>query len=327
MKKYILIAMLSVAIAQNTNQEIITFESANPFSFEEIIVHLDDQDTQEVFGTLTLPDNYDPDTKYPLIIGVAGSLNWGTHHLEYLKMYQEMGFATFQLQSFDSRGIQSTVGSQIEVTTAMVILDAYRALETLSTHPNVDTNRAGITGWSLGGGVSLYSAWLPLINAINGGEFMFAAHLPIYPGCLIYPHPAELMQFSDAPIHILIGELDDWVPAAACTELLDKIDASGLPVNIDITIYENAHHSFDRTTEVAVKEKGYTLGDCRFRMNEEGTLFLSEYWKIRINTPTRQKLALLTCAGRGPSFGGNAEARKQSFEFSAEFFTNHLLNK
>ncbi len=85
MKKYILIAMLSVAIAQNTNQEIITFESANPFSFEEIIVHLDDQDTQEVFGTLTLPDNYDPDTKYPLIIGVAGSLNWGTHHLEYLK--------------------------------------------------------------------------------------------------------------------------------------------------------------------------------------------------------------------------------------------------
>ena len=128
MKKYILIAMLSVAIAQNTNQEIITFESANPFSFEEIIVHLDDQDTQEVFGTLTLPDNYDTDTKYPLIIGVAGSLNWGTHHLEYLKMYQEMGFATFQLQSFDSRGIQSTVGSQIEVTTAMVILDAYRAL-------------------------------------------------------------------------------------------------------------------------------------------------------------------------------------------------------
>ena len=71
MKKYILIAMLSVAIAQNTNQEIITFESANPFSFEEIIVHLDDQDTQEVFGILTLPDNYDTDTKYPLIVGVA----------------------------------------------------------------------------------------------------------------------------------------------------------------------------------------------------------------------------------------------------------------
>ena len=324
MIRYIFIVMLSVVIAQETNKETITFNSANPFSFEEIIMDLDNQEAQEVFGILTLPNNYNPDEKYPLIIGVAGSLNWGTHHLEYLKMYHEMGFATFQLQSFDSRDVQSTVGSQVEVTTAMVILDSYRALEALSTHPNIDTDRSGITGWSLGGGVSLYSAWLPLIDAINNREFMFAAHLPVYPGCMAYPYPNENMQFSTAPIHILIGELDNWVPAAACTELIDKIHASGLPHNIDITIYENAHHSFDRVSEVTVNEKGYTLGDCRFPMNEEGTLLLSEYWNIPINTPLRQKLALMTCAGRGPSMGGNAEAREQSFQFSAEFFTKYL---
>ena len=324
MIRYIFIVMLSFVIAQETNQETITFNSANPFSFEEIIMDLDNQEAQEVFGILTLPNNYNPDEKYPLIIGVAGSLNWGTHHLEYLKMYHEMGFATFQLQSFDSRDVQSTVGSQVEVTTAMVILDSYRALEALSTHPNIDTDRSGITGWSLGGGVSLYSAWLPLIDAINNREFMFAAHLPVYPGCMAYPYPNENMQFSTAPIHILIGELDNWVPAAACTELIDKIHASGLPHNIDITIYENAHHSFDRVSEVTVNEKGYTLGDCRFPMNEEGTLLLSEYWNIPINTPLRQKLALMTCAGRGPSMGGNTEAREQSFQFSAEFFTKYL---
>ena len=324
MIRYIFIVMLSFVIAQETNQETITFNSANPFSFEEIIMDLENQEAQEVFGILTLPNNYNPDEKYPLIIGVAGSLNWGIHHLEYLKMYHEMGFATFQLQSFDSRDVQSTVGSQVEVTTAMVILDSYRALEALSTHPNIDTDRSGITGWSLGGGVSLYSAWLPLIDAINNREFMFAAHLPVYPGCMAYPYPNENMQFSTAPIHILIGELDNWVPAAACTELIDKIHASGLPHNIDITIYENAHHSFDRVSEVTVNEKGYTLGDCRFPMNEEGTLLLSEYWNIPINTPLRQKLALMTCAGRGPSMGGNAEAREQSFQFSAEFFTKYL---
>ena len=324
MIRYIFIVMLSVVIAQETNQEIITFQSANPFSFEEIIMDLENQETQEVFGILTLPNNYNPDKKYPLIIGVAGSLNWGTHHLEYLQMYHKMDFATFQLQSFDSRDVQSTVGSQVEVTTAMVILDSYRALEALSTHPNIDTNRSGITGWSLGGGVSLYSAWLPLIDAINDRKFMFAAHLPVYPGCMAYPYPNENMQFSTAPIHILIGELDNWVPAAACTELIDKIHASGLPHNIDITIYKNAHHSFDRVSEVTVNEKGYTLGDCRFPMNDEGTLLLSEYWNIPINTALRQKLSLMTCAGRGPSMGGNAEAREQSFQFSAEFFTKYL---
>jgi hypothetical protein len=59
-------------------------------------------------------------------------------------------------------------------------------------------------------------------------------------------------------------------------------------------------------------------------MNEEGSLWLSEYWHIPINKPLRQKLALLTCAGRGPSMGGNKEAREASFKFSAEFFSKYL---
>ena len=242
----------------------------------------------------------------------------------YLEMYRSLGFATFQLQSFDSRDVQSTVGSQVEVTSAMMILDSYLALETLSKHPNIDINRAGITGWSLGGTVSLYSAWMPLINSINNGEFRFAAHLPIYPGCLAYPYPDESMIFSQAPVHILIGELDDWVPAYACTNLLDKLNESGLPHNIDITIYEDAHHSYDREMELTTIEHGYTLGDCFFPMNDEGALFLSEFWNIPINTPIRQKLALLTCAGRGPTMGGNKDAREKSFKFSADFFIENL---
>ena len=321
----ILILFITLAFAQeDNNHELIYFESANPFSFEEIITDLDNQERQEVFGKLKLPKNFDKNLKYPLIIGVAGSLNWGPHHLKYLEMYRSLGFATFQLQSFDSRDVQSTVGSQVEVTSAMMILDSYLALETLSTHPNIDINRAGITGWSLGGTVSLYSAWMPLINSINNGEFRFAAHLPIYPGCLAYPYPDESMIFSQAPVHILIGELDDWVPASACTNLLDKLNESGLPHNIDITIYEDAHHSYDRDMELTTIEHGYTLGDCFFPMSNDGELYLSEFWNIPINSPLRQKLALLTCAGRGPTMGGNDEARKQSFKFAADFFINHL---
>ena len=326
MKKLTLLLISSFLIAQESLNEIITFESANPFSFEEIITDLNNQEKQTVFGALTFPENFDSDIKYPLIIGVAGSLNWGSHHLKYLEMYRSLGFATFQLQSFDSREVQSTVGSQVEVTSAMMILDSYLALEVLSSHPNIDGQKAGITGWSLGGTVSLYSAWMPLINSINNGEYRFAAHLPIYPGCLAYPYPDESMNFSQAPVHILIGELDDWVPASACTNLLDKLNESGLPHNIDITIYENAHHSFDKEMELTQVENGYTLGDCFFPMNEEGALFLSEFWNIPINTPIRQKLALLTCAGRGPTMGGNDEAREQSFKFAAEFFLNHIKN-
>ena len=326
MKKLLMIFTCSLLMPQESLNETIVFESANPFSFEEIITDLDNQEKQTIFGILTFPDNFDKESKYPIIIGVAGSLNWGPHHLKYLEMYNELGFATFQLHSFDSRDIDTTVGSQVEVTTAMMILDSYLALETLSEHPNIDINKAGITGWSLGGAVSLYSAWTPLINSINNGKYKFAAHLPIYPGCLIYPFPGEAMIFSQVPIHILFGELDNWVPATACTNFIDKIDQSGLPHNIDITIYENAHHSFDREMELTKLENGYTFGDCFFPMNNEGTIFFSEFWKIPINNPSMQKLALLTCAGRGPIMGGNDEAREKSFKFAADFFTNHLKN-
>ena len=60
---------------------------------------------------------------------------------------------------------------------------------------------------------------MPLINAINNGEFRFAVHYQSIL-CLAYPYPDESMIFSQAPVHILIGELDDWVPASACTNLL-----------------------------------------------------------------------------------------------------------
>ena len=53
-------------------------------------------------------------------------------------------------------------------------------------------------------------------------------------------------QFNDiyrCPIHILIGELDDWTPALACEELVDMVEET--KSNINVTVYENSHHGFD----------------------------------------------------------------------------------
>ena len=128
---FLFCGVISTASAQFT-QEKISFESANPFSLSDIILHLDEQEKQTVYGQLTLPvDSLNPQKKYPVVLGVAGSLGWREHHRDYLKMYQELGFATFELNSFKSRGITATVGSQDQVTIAGIILDAYRALEAL----------------------------------------------------------------------------------------------------------------------------------------------------------------------------------------------------
>ena len=97
--------------------------------------------------------------------------------------------------------------------------------------PNIDKNKVALTGWSLGGGTTLFSGWTPLIDAINPNN-NFAAHLSYYPPCVVKP---QVLEFTKAPMHILIGEIDDWTPAPACKELVEVMQNEGY--DVDITIY------------------------------------------------------------------------------------------
>jgi len=304
----------------NTNaqkNEKIVFTSANPFALSDIITGLENQQEQEVFGKLTFPnDSINRKKKYPLIIGVAGSLGWRKHHYEYMKMYQEIGFATFELNSFQSRNITSTVGSQVEITTAAMILDAYRAFEKLAKHPNIDKDKVSITGWSLGGAVTLFSAWKPVKEAITS-YLKFASHLAFYPPCFFDPENTE---FTDSPIHILIGELDNWTPANPCRSFLNKISNKS---NVDLTIYANSHHSFDSEEPVTFNENGYSFKNCLFKLTKEGDVLMN-YLHLPMSSPIMQKIGFLFCVERGVKLGGNPEARKKAFEFSKYFMKKTL---
>jgi len=299
--------------------EKISFISANPFSFKDIITDLEDQEEQEVFGTLKFPDNYSKDKKFPLIIGVAGSLGWGQHHHRYLELYRRMGIATFELNSFKSRGIKSTVGSQTEVTTAMIILDVYKAFEQLAVHPNIDKNKVGLTGWSLGGGVTLFSAWKPLKEAI-GIDLEFSASLAFYPPCFVTPHNID---FENVPTHILIGELDTWTPADAFIDFQTMMHEKGYDFNV--TVYDSSYHSFDRATGLSFIEEAYSFSECRLKMRDDGAVLMN-FLNIPMNTPLLQRIGLSFCADRGTTIGKNISAREKAFLFSEQFMKKHLLS-
>ena len=314
----IVLLFMSLCINAQNKKEIIYFESANPFSLSDIITDLKSQEKQQVFGQLITPvDSLNPDKKYPLIIGVAGSMGWRKHHLDYLKMYQKQGFATFQLNSFKSRGITSTVGSQDEVTIAAVILDAYRALEKLAKHPKINKDKVALTGWSLGGGVTLFAGWMPLKEAITD-QVSFAAHLAFYPPCFINP---ENLSFTKAPIHILIGEADNWTPAKPCINLVEKLSDK---TNISITTYPDAHHGFDSEEPVVWNEKGYSFKDCLFDLTADGDVLMN-YLRIPMSNSILQKVGFLFCVDKGVHVGGNKDARKKSLAFAKDFMNNKLL--
>lgn len=318
MKKIILILLISISLNSQNLVEKITFQSANPFSFHDIITDLKNQQKQEVYGNLVIPyDSLNTNKKYPLVMGVAGSLGWKNHHYEYLKMYQNLGFATFELNSFKSRSIESTVGNQTQVTTAAMILDAYKALESLSKHPNIMKDKISITGWSLGGAVTLFSAWKPLKNAINK-DLNFTSHLAFYPPCFIEPSNLE---FTNSPIHILIGELDDWTPSNPCNTLVSKLKDKA---NIGLTVYKGSHHGFDRKGGLEINKKGYSFKDCKFKLTDDGYVLMN-YLNIPMSNSFLQKIGFLFCTSRGVTIGGNKEARKDSFLFAKEFMIETLM--
>ncbi|MDC1492721.1 dienelactone hydrolase family protein [Flavobacteriaceae bacterium] len=303
-------------LSQNYTEEI-KFTSSNPFSFSDVINDYGNLAKQEVFGKLVIPiDSLNPNKKFPLIIGVAGSLGWKSHHLDYLKMYQDLGFATFELNSFKSRDIESTVGEQNQVTTAAMIVDAYKALEVLSNYSSINKDKISITGWSLGGAVTLFSAWLPLKNSINK-ELSFASHLSFYPPCFF---ELENMDFSQAPIHILIGELDDWTPSEPCVQLVDQLSNYS---NIDITVYKDSHHGFDREGGLEINENGYSFKDCMFKLTDDGDVLMN-YFNIPMSNAFLQKIGFLFCATKGVTIGGNSDAREQSLKFARDFMIKTL---
>src|SRR5206468_3985481 len=79
----------------------------------------------------------------------------------------------------------------------------------------------------------------------------FAAAVALYPGCA--PAARTWINRSGvyqpiAPLLILIGEKDDWTPAAPCQALADAAQRAGHPVSLKI--YPGAHHSFDSNRPV-----------------------------------------------------------------------------
>jgi len=67
----------------------------------------------------------------------------------------------------------------------------------------------------------------------------FAAAIGVYPGGCFSLVQEQVVR----PLLVLIGEADDWTPAAACREMVQAMRARG--ADASIVTYPGAHHYFD----------------------------------------------------------------------------------
>ena len=56
-KTYIILLLCTFIFSSESKFEKISFESANPFSFKDIMTNIENLETQVVSGILTIPDN------------------------------------------------------------------------------------------------------------------------------------------------------------------------------------------------------------------------------------------------------------------------------
>ena len=298
----------------------IDYPSANPFEFTQILRGLEQAPEQEMFGQLIFPER--AAGPVPLVICCHGSLGWRGHHHEYMVRFLEMGIAVFRVHSFDARQVVSVVEDQMQVTMASMIVDSYRALQLLSTHPRIDAAKIGITGWSLGGSVALYSGWEPVAERLASGGERFAAHLPLYPAAHVRP---EERRWTRAPIRVLIGGDDDYTPAWFATELADELRPAG--VDIEVTVYPDAQHSFDSIEPAAFLPLAIGLGKKTTTVARDGSMFVtgSDGTRHPVDEPRHREASFKAMKARGAHIGGSWDARRHCFDDACDFFGQHLL--
>lgn len=214
----------------------------------------------------------------------AGGLN--ARHRMWGEFFAEKGYLALMLDSFTSRHLKELCTLKFAdrpLKEADRVGDAYAALEWLRAQPEVDGARIMLLGWSHGGGVTLDT-----ITHEPPGMAGFRAAVAFYPGCTARNRRAARFH-PYAPLLVLIGEADDWTPAAPCVALASTV--SGRGEAMQIVTYPATYHDFDNPAITKIR--------------------------VRTDVPNGVK------PGAGVTTGPNQEAREDAKQRVLEFFAEH----
>ena len=149
--------------------------------------------------------------------------------------------------SFGSRGL----GSQCREKERRVRAsrerqaDAVAAAQWLAARPGLPASGIALMGWSNGGTTVLAAAR----DRNRATSAPFSRFVAFYPGCAATARDTSWQPV--APVLILVGEADEWTPAAPCRDL-----AARFPGQITLVTYPGAYHDFDAPNQPVRQRTG-----------------------------------------------------------------------
>lgn len=225
-----------------------------------------------IAGELRLPQGVTG--RLPAVVLMHGSGGAGPREEFWSKTFNEMGIASFLVDSFSGRGLTSVSANQAMLGRFNMIVDAYRAHATLSAHARIDRSRIALMGFSRGGQTALYAS-LKRFHQAWDPEVAFAAYIPLYASC----NTALIgdTDVSAVPIRMFHGMADDYVPVAPCRAYVERLRGAGNDVRL--TEFADAHHAYDnplggRTPVVAANAQ--SVRACALKEEPAGTIINAE---------------------------------------------------
>jgi len=292
--------------AQIIHMEIHPFQSMT-LTDQQFLTGCNEAKTVTIAGALRLP--HPENDRLPVVVLLHGSGGVSSFVLDWEKDLNVMGVATFVLDSFTPRGIVNTLNDQSQLGQLTMIVDAYRALNILAKHPNIDSTRIALMGFSRGGQAALYAS-LKRFQRLHGPVGPeFAAYIVFYPDCNTTFRDDE--DVADRPIRIFHGSADDYLPVAPCRAYVERLQARGK--NVQLTEYADAGHAFDgRAYMPPLKLEGaQTTRRCKCVEAGDGVI---------INVKTERPFSYADpCVEYGPTVAYNEKASTAAMSAVKEF--------
>ena len=190
---------------------------------------------ERIEGYLARPDGAGP---FPAVVGLHGCA--GMHDTTRQRLADQLvawGYVVLLVDSFATRGIDQACTSGAFATFLLRGPDAYGALVFLGSQTFVDPHRVAAVGFSQGAWVTLSVAEPNSVEQfVPEGNLRFRAAAAFYPPC------KQAVGRPGIPTLIFIGALDDWTPAADCSDKVASWGNDGPPV--ELVVYRGAHHGF-----------------------------------------------------------------------------------
>jgi dienelactone hydrolase len=235
MKRSVLLTVAPIALIAFSSLAAGETPPSMGGGYQNIIpIPVDDPATKNIAGALFKPTGAGPFPAIVYMSGCAGLNNPPEMALEksVIDHLLAKGVATLVVDPFTPRNEPEGVCANLNEKTFVQYAtrggnDAVAALKALKAMPDVDANRIFLEGYSFGAISSLFATDT---NTPGTHDTKIAGLIAYYPYCY------DKVEFS-APTLVLIGEKDDWTPAALCQAIESK-------PNVKVVVFPGATHAF-----------------------------------------------------------------------------------